>query len=150
MLRVGVILAVAVAVLALASDLLFAGGRYPAQKVVYHIDGDGGEADKAYKSALINVRNHLNAVGDDNIDLRIVMHGDGVNLLKNAREDAPLAKAIDELKARNVAFDVCANTLHGRHIDPDLELYPVKFEIVPSGVAELSRLQQMGFTYIKP
>jgi intracellular sulfur oxidation DsrE/DsrF family protein len=55
------------------------------------------------------------------------------------------------LRSQNVAFQVCKNTLTGRKIDYEKDLFEV-FEdnIVPSGVAELSRLQQMGYTYIKP
>ena len=37
--------------------------RYAKQKVVYHINYPGGEADKAYKGAMRNVQNHINAVG---------------------------------------------------------------------------------------
>jgi intracellular sulfur oxidation DsrE/DsrF family protein len=39
----------------------------------------------------------------------------------------------------------------GRKIDYKTDLFDVYEEdIVPSGVAELSRLQAMGYTYIKP
>ena len=42
-------------------------------------------------------------------------------------------------------------TLRGREISYEDDLYDVwEEDIVPSGVAELSRLQQMGYTYIKP
>ena len=55
------------------------------------------------------------------------------------------------LKSQNVSFDVCNNTLKGRKINYEKDLYDVFDEdIVPSGVAELSHLQQQGFTYIKP
>jgi hypothetical protein len=46
-----------------------------------------------------------------------------------------------------VRFLICANTLRERKIDGH-DLYGVKAEdIVPSGVAELARLQGMGFVY---
>ena len=46
---------------------------------------------------------------------------------------------------------MCNNTLVGRDISWEDDLYDVwEEDIVPSGVAELSRLQQMGYTYIKP
>ena len=55
------------------------------------------------------------------------------------------------LKTQHVAFNVCNNTLVGRKIDYSKDLFEVfEDDIVPSGVAELSRLQQMGYTYIKP
>jgi intracellular sulfur oxidation DsrE/DsrF family protein len=47
-----------------------------------------------------------------------------------------------------VRFLICANTLRERKIDWH-DLYWVKAEdIVPSGVAELARLQGLGFVYI--
>ncbi|EXJ14910.1 DsrE family protein [Imhoffiella purpurea] len=140
------------------SGSLLANDRYGKQKVVYHINSDDPQTQVA---ALRNVRNHLDAVGTENIELKIVMHGDGVSLvmdpdylegtkMKAANADQEMQARIVGLKQRGVAFEVCANTLKGRNIPRDA-LYDVNdADIVPSGVAELSRLQQMGFTYIKP
>jgi intracellular sulfur oxidation DsrE/DsrF family protein len=56
-----------------------------------------------------------------------------------------------ELKGQNVAVHVCNNTLKGRKISYENDLFDVYAEdIVPSGVAELSHLQMQGYTYIKP
>ena len=69
----------------------------------------------------------------------------------NAKNNDQLEGAVASLKSQNVAFHVCNNTLKGRKIDYNKDLFDVYEEdIVPSGVAELSRLQQMGYTYIKP
>jgi intracellular sulfur oxidation DsrE/DsrF family protein len=58
---------------------------------------------------------------------------------------------VASLKGQNVSFHVCNNTLVGREISYETDLYDVwEEDIVPSGVAELSRLQQEGYTYIKP
>jgi hypothetical protein len=125
--------------------------RYGKQKVVYHINSDGGTDSKAYKGAMGNIQNHINAVGAENIDVKIVMHGDGVGLLMAAKDDSTIQTIIGSLKSQNVGFQVCNNTLEGRKISYNDDLYDVWAEdIVPSGVAELSRLQQMGYTYIKP
>ena len=79
------------------------------------------------------------------------MHGDGVNILRDAVKDLKLQGEVTNLKNQKVAFEVCANTLKGRKIDPDKDLFEVgKEDIVPSGVAELSYLQGKGYTYIKP
>ena len=45
------------------------------QKVVYHINYDD---PKQEASALRNVQNHINAVGAENLDLKVVLHGDGL------------------------------------------------------------------------
>ena len=124
---------------------------YAPQKAVYHINYPGGIDGSGYKPALNNLDNHLNAVGEDNLDLRVVMHGDGLGLLAAANKDQALQATISDLKARGVRFLVCNNTLVGRNIDPETDLFDVWPEdIVQAGVAEVARLQQEGFVYIKP
>ncbi|MCP5366351.1 MAG: DsrE family protein [Hyphomicrobiales bacterium] len=139
----------------MAVSLLAAGaqadGRYGKQKVVYHINYDGGDGDKRYRGALRNIQNHINAVGAENMDVKVVLHGNGLGVLKSAKTNEQLKVAVASLKSQNVAFQVCANTLRGRKIDFNTDLFDVYQEdIVPSGVAELSHLQQQGYTYIKP
>ncbi len=125
--------------------------RYGKQKVVYHINFDAGQDGKAYLKALKNVQNHISAVGKDNVEVKVVLHGDGVDLLRNAVQDLKLQGEVSNLKSQKVGFVVCNNTLVGRKIDPDKDLFEVfKDDIVPSGVAELSYLQGKGYTYIKP
>ena len=129
-----------------------AGERYGKQKVVYHINYPGGKEDKKYRGALRNIQNHINAVGAENMDIKIVMHGNGVGLLQSIKKGNELLKGqLVSLKAQNVKVNVCNNTLVGRKIDMEKDLFEVFPEdIVPSGVAELSHLQQQGYTYIKP
>ena len=67
-----------------------------------------------------------------------------------ANDDRDLAGRIDALKGLGVRFLICKNTLTERKIDWH-GLHGVKEDdIVPSGVAELARLQSLGFTYIHP
>jgi intracellular sulfur oxidation DsrE/DsrF family protein len=125
--------------------------RYGKQKVVYHINYNGGQEDKAYRGALRNIQNHINAVGAENMEIKLVLHGNGLGLLANAKTNEPLQSQLLSLKGQNVAVHVCNNTLKGRKISYEDDLYDVfEEDIVPSGVAELSHLQQMGYTYIKP
>lgn len=125
--------------------------RYEPQKVVYHINQDGGEGNKYYKGALRNVQNQINAVGGGRIEVKIVMHGNGVNLLKAAMTDQALQSEVTSLKTQHASFLVCNNTLQGRKINYQTDLFEVfEDQIVPSGVAEISRLQQQGYTYMKP
>ena len=125
--------------------------RYGKQKVAYHINYNGGENNKRYRGALRNIQNHINAVGAENMDIKVVLHGNGVNLLKEALKDDGLKTRITALKSQDVDFLVCANTLRGRKINYETDLFDVfKEDIVPSGVAELGRLQLMGYAYIKP
>ena len=140
------------------SSAAMAGDYYGKQKVVYHINYDN---PKKQAGALRNVQNHINAVGKENLDFKIVMHGKGLSLLlepdavnhtklKNGNATDAMQAKIAGLKDQGVSFSVCANTLKGKHIAMD-DLYDVsKADIVPSGVAELAKLQQEGYVYIKP
>jgi len=141
----------AVTMFAFATAPANANERYGKQKVVYHINYDGGEVDKKNRGALRNIQNHINAVGAENMEVKVVLHGNGVSLLKSAMTNQKLQGDVTSLKTQHVTFNVCNNTLKGRKIDYTKDLFEV-FEdnIVPSGVAELSYLQQQGYTYIKP
>jgi intracellular sulfur oxidation DsrE/DsrF family protein len=118
------------------------------QKVAYHVNGDD---DKLLNATLGNIQNHINAVGKDNLDLRVVMHGNGLALLQKAKSDEGMKSKIDNLKLQGVAFNVCANTLKSKKLDYTKDLHDVKQkDIVPSGVAEIAILQSKGFAYVKP
>ena len=121
---------------------------YGKQKVVYHVNYDD---PKKQKGALKNIQNHINAVGAENMDLRVVMHGNGLTLLMRANEDQNFESGVANLKSQGIGFKVCANTLKGRKISYEDDLYDVDQEdIVPSGVAEIAHLQAEGFSYVKP
>jgi intracellular sulfur oxidation DsrE/DsrF family protein len=125
--------------------------RYNTQKVVYHINYPGGDGDKLYIGAMRNIQNHINAVGAENMEIKVVLHGNGLGVLSQALTNEKLQGQILELKGQNVTFNVCANTLSGRNINYETDLFDVfEEDIVPSGVAELSHLQMQGYTYIKP
>ena len=133
-----------------AADLS-AGERYGKQKVVYHINYNGGKEDKKYRGAMRNIQNHINAVGAENMEIKVVLHGNGLGLLMSAKSNDPLQVAVSSLKSQNVNFQVCSNTLKGRKISYEDDLFDVfEEDIIPSGVAELTHLQQQGYTYIKP
>ena len=147
-LAVAVSMAVILALFALTANADDA--RYGKQKVVYHINYDG-ESGTSYKAAMGNIQNHINAVGAENMDIKVVLHGDGLGLLMTAKSDETLQTRIGGLKSQKVSFHVCNNTLTGRNISWENDLYDTwEEDIVPSGVAELSHLQQQGYTYIKP
>jgi len=123
-------------------------GYYADQKVVYHNDGNAGDAAAYFKRMLNSINNHIEAVGQDHVEIRVVSHANGVELFQLAQTNKELAGFLDGLRAKNVRFLICGNTLRERKIDWKT-LYGVKEDdIVPSGVAELARLQGMGFAYI--
>lgn len=140
--------------IAAAAFVLLAGigsgiaGDYPAQKVVYH--NNGSSEPHYFRQLLGNVKNHLDAVGDDNITLVVVGNGAGIDLLQQANTDTELSDRIDALRGRGVRFLVCANTLKARDIGVEALYGATEADVVPSGVAEIARLEQEGFVYIHP
>src|SRR5881396_4057003 len=138
----------AIAWLALAlllAPLLSAGAAEPV-KVVYHLNEGVEQAART----MTNIRNHLTA--DPDAKIVVVAHGRGIDfLLKGAKEPSgnAFANHVDELALRGVEFRVCRFTLERRHIDPTKLVSDAK--IVPSGVAEVARLQaREKFAYLKP
>lgn len=134
-----------IAVILFASFAVNAAAGGLPEKVVYHIN-DSANA----MQALGNIRNHLNA--SPNASIVVVTHGAGVDfLLEDARDKNgnPYDALVRELSNRKVQFRVCNNTLQGRKIDRKRVL--PEASVVPSGVAEVARLQsQEGYAYIKP
>jgi len=113
-------------------------------KVIYHIN----DASVA-RAAMNNINNELNASPTDRIV--VVAHGKGIDfLLNDAKDDkGDFESQVAALKNRGVDFRVCNNTLHSRKLDSDDVIMEAR--VVPSGVAELARLQaREGYVYIKP
>ena len=113
-------------------------------KVVYHIN----DASTA-RAAMNNVNNELNASPGDKIV--VVTHGKGIDfLLNDAKDDkGAFEPQVAALKNRGGDFRVCNNTLQARKLGPDAVIMEAK--VVPSGVAEITRLQATeGYVYVKP
>ncbi|WP_299022451.1 MULTISPECIES: DsrE family protein [unclassified Tepidimonas] len=115
-------------------------------KVVYHLSEGIPQASRA----IGNIRNHLAA--DPSAKIVVVTHGLGIDfLLEGAtnQQDQPFAGAVADLANKGVEFRVCNNTLVARKIDA-AKLLP-EAKIVPSGVAEVAKLQaREGFVYLRP
>jgi intracellular sulfur oxidation DsrE/DsrF family protein len=115
------------------------------EKVIYHVN-DSANAS----AALRNVKNHLSISPD--VKIVVVTHSEGIDFLLSGATDKngnPYEVAVQELKTKGVDFRVCNYTLKGRKIDPGSVLEEAT--IVPSGVAEIGRLQaKEGYVYLKP
>ncbi len=125
---------------------------YNKQKVVYHVNNI-----HSAKGAFRNIKNHLNAVGDENLEIVVVTHSSGAFALVDGamgKKDKKTGKVynfndtIAGLANRGVKFQICANTIRGKKIDKNkVSEYA---EIVPSGVAQVVDLEQKGYYYLKP
>jgi uncharacterized protein len=115
-------------------------------RVVYHFSEGLPQAS----NGLRNIGNHLEV--NPNARIVVVSHARGVDFLMKHVKDANgnrYEDLVEQLKARGVRFDVCEITLRNRKLAKDQFIADVTW--VPSGVAEVTRLQQReGFAYLKP
>jgi len=115
-------------------------------QVVYQVS-DGNE--QALR-ALRNINNHLDA--DPSARIVVVALGRGIDFLLDGAKDAndqPFDATVAGLTARKVEFRICANTLRSLNVRDD-QVNP-EAVVVPSGVAEIARLQVLqGYAYIRP
>ena len=115
-------------------------------KVVYHMVEGVDQASRG----LANIRNHLAA--DPTAKIVVVAHGRGIDFLLNDAKDSAgqsFEARIAALANQGVDFRVCRNTLEVRKIDESKVVQEAK--IVPSGVAEVAKLQfKDGYAYLRP
>lgn len=132
--------------MALILGLLISGAVLAQIKVVYHLSEGIPQASRA----IGNIRNHLAA--DPTAKIVVVTHGLGIDFMIDGATnqlDQPFAGSISDLANKGVEFRVCNNTLVSRKISPEKLVMEAK--VVPSGVAEVARLQaKEGFVYLRP
>lgn len=125
---------------------------YDKQKVVYHVNNI-----HTATGALRNVKNHLNALGDKNVEIIVVTHSSGAFAMvdgamgkknKKTGKVYNFSDTIAGLANRGVKFQICANTIRGKKINKNK--VNEHAEIIPSGVAHVAHLQQKGYLYVKP
>ncbi len=136
---------------AVIGGILLAGIAIPALadepvKVVYHLSDGSAQAARA----LANIRNHLRAAPDTRIV--VVALGDGIKLLLKGAADPSGTRfepAVVALAQQGVQFRICGNTLEAHGIAPADVI--ASATVVPSGVAEIARLQSReGYAYLRP
>jgi intracellular sulfur oxidation DsrE/DsrF family protein len=133
-----------VALLALAAGCAGVGPQQ--DKVVYHLSEGPAQAS----NGLRNIGNHLEV--NPQARIVVVSHARGVDFLMKDAKDANgnrYEDLVEPLKQRGVRFDVCEITLRNRKLAKEQFIADATW--VPSGVAEVTRLQQReGFAYLKP
>jgi hypothetical protein len=144
--RAWLLAAPGVAALALVAGLLLAQPwRSDAeQRVVLHI----ATADNTAAN-LRTLKNLLDA--SPGLHVVVVAHNAGVDfLLRGARDETgrPYEEIVRDFRERGVEFRVCGNTLTRRRIDTAVVI--PEAVLVPSGIAEISRLQgREGYVYLR-
>ncbi|MGH1430325.1 MAG: DsrE family protein [Neptuniibacter sp.] len=121
--------------------------NYEPQKVLYHINYDD---PKRISATFTNMNNHINEVGEDNLEIKAVVHGPAIKYFMEALDDDAKQTTIDSLRLNDVQFVICGNSLDGFKVTRD-DLYEVEAEdVVKAGLPEIVRLQQQGYIYVRP
>ena len=133
---------------AFAAALLMCAGAARAEdaiKTVYHL-----QDEKLATLAMNNINNHLFA--DPGVKIVVVVLSTGVRAFTFGAQDAggrPYGDWVDQLSAKGVQFRICQNSMNALKLTKQ-DLID-KVEVVPSGVAEIARLQaREGYVYIRP
>ncbi|WP_370280160.1 DsrE family protein [Pontibacterium sp.] len=120
---------------------------YQEQKVVYHMNY--GDSHRIAET-MVNISNHLSEVGDERVDIKVVVHGKAIEYFLAAAEDEAKQMTIDSLRLRDVQFIICGNSLDGYKVTRE-DLYEVEEEdVVKAGLPAIVDLQQKGYIYVRP
>jgi hypothetical protein len=92
-----------------------------------------------------NFRNIQRELGPENIEIEVVVYGDGIAML---RDDSLVPNKVEEAIEEGVKFVACENTMTAQNISRDTMLPNIGY--VKAGIVELIKLQAAGWAYIRP
>ena len=94
---------------------------------------------------LNNIKNAIEELGAEKVDLEIVVYGPGIGMLK---ADSPVGARIAQTLKLGVKVAACENTMKGQNLVHANMLPEIGY--VAAGVVELIIKQQEGYSYIRP
>ena len=100
---------------------------------------------KKWNALFGNIRNVRAELGAGRVDFAVVAIGPGIDMLK---ADSLVANRVEEAMAEGVRFVACENTMKAQHVPRDDMMDRIDY--VPAGFAEIIRLQQAGWAYLRP
>ena len=134
------------AVVAAAMVLQLQTGSWAQEKkmhrVVFEVTTEG---EAQWEATLNNVENLQKAFGKDSTEIEVVAHGKGLGLLK--KTNTALKDRIAAIARSPARFVACENTMRRMQVKKE-DLLP-EAGTVDSGVAEVVRKQEAGWSYIK-
>ena len=121
--------------------------EYPKKhKIFYHLNEAGNAKAIA---VLTNIQNHVDTVGWQNIEaLELVVHGPALRTFLARDLDPEVKGKLEKLMAGGLRIDACQITLKRQKVD--LHDLLEGLTAVPSGVARVMELQELGYAYVKP
>lgn len=111
-------------------------------RAVFHVNVD---QEERWKEILSNVENVQKAFGTDRVEIEVVAHGAGIGLV--LAKNAELRERIEKIEKTGPVFAACNNTIRKRELAL-ADLTP-GVKVVDSGVAEVIRKQEEGWSYVK-
>jgi intracellular sulfur oxidation DsrE/DsrF family protein len=115
-------------------------------KIFYHLNEAGNAKAIA---VLTNIQNHVDTVGWENIEaLELVVHGPALKTFLAKDLEPEVKGKLEKLMAGGMRIDACQITLKRQKLDVRELLEGLT--AVPSGVARVMELQELGYTYVKP
>jgi intracellular sulfur oxidation DsrE/DsrF family protein len=137
--------------LALAGSTLFATGcanmasgqpAAAASRLVIQVsDGDAAK----WNLALNNAKNAQKEIGADKVNIEIVAFGPGIDMLTS---DSSVADRVSAAVKSGVHVSACENTMAAQKL-AKADMNP-STGYVPSGVVEIMRREQQGWSYLRP
>ena len=98
-----------------------------------------------WHQALNVIKNVQAEYGKDNVNIELVVFGNGSGLLKF---DSPLANRIDDTLANGTSVLMCENTMKGEKLVKD-DMHP-NIGYVKAGVVEIMEKSKKGWTVVRP
>jgi len=93
---------------------------------------------------LNNMQNLREGVAGEPVEIELVAYGPGISMLK---ADSSVKERIAAAVKSGVKVNACQNTMSGMKLTPADMLGEIGY--VPSGVVEVMRKQQQGWSYIR-
>ncbi|HQT31690.1 MAG TPA: DsrE family protein [Thiobacillus sp.] len=111
-------------------------------RVVFEVNVDGAEQ---WQGILNNVENVQKTFGNEPMEIEVVAHGKGLGLILKTNE--AMRERLQSVSGTGVRFAGCENTMRRMNLKrEDLMAFATT---VDSGVAEVVRKQEAGWSYIK-
>ncbi len=111
-------------------------------RVVIEVTSD---SPQQWQSTLNNVENLQKTFGESQVEIEVVAHGNGLEMLRKTNSSS--ADRVASIARLGVHFAACQNTMRQRHLTKS-DLLP-DAEPVDSGVSEVVRKQETGWSYLK-
>jgi intracellular sulfur oxidation DsrE/DsrF family protein len=110
-------------------------------RVVFAVTS-GDEAD--WEATLGNIRNLMTGMKPDAVEVEVVAYSKGLSLVKVG---STVAEDVAALQGQGVKFVACMNSMRMQHVE--LKDLLAGVEPVPSGIVEVVKKQEAGWSYIK-